>query len=385
LIVAVLALSWTLEVEGMRGSGGARAGLSWTAIWVVLGACGGGGSSSKPSTLTPAADGAAGADAGKAAADGGKPAAADAGPPAPPRLFPEGSSFYREIGAIPADAESPALIASLAASGGFGDGALLFDFGFEVVTADDRAPAAPFMPGPDYFRPDCDEMPVPLMAGGALEGETDYQCTKGGECHLLVHHPSSRRLYEMWKANFAGGVLTAGCLAIWDTRRLYGPSGRGTDCASADASGLPIAPLLLTADEIAAGEIRHALRLSLPYDRIRRGVYVSPATHATRAATGGDLALPLGARLRLRADYPQDGLSSGAKVVVRALQRYGMILADGGKALSARGDRFTAVKWSAGDTRLLGERDLAGLQVTDFEVIDAGARIPYQGNCVRSP
>jgi serine/threonine-protein kinase len=296
------------------------------------------------------------------------------------RLFPEGSPWYRDVTALPADVESPAMIAALTAAGGFGE--FLIDFSFEVNTAGPTDPVVPLTPGPDFFTPDCDQMAVPLPAGGAVRDEAGYQCTKNGECHLLILQQGSHRLFELWKASAQAGVLTAGCLAVWDLSRVYGPSGRGTDCASADASGMPIAALLFTADEVAAGEIPHALRLSLPADRIRPGVYLSPATHASRSPTGGPTALPLGARLRLRADFPTEGLSQGAKVVVKALQRYGMMLAEGGpRPLTARSDRSTTARWAG----LLGDRDLTALKPGDFTVVDSGPRIKYAGDCVRNP
>ena len=72
--------------------------------------------------------------------------------------------------------------------------------------------------------------------------------------------------------------------------------------------------------------------------------------------------------------------NEAARVVARALQRYGMFLADGGNvALTAQSDRFTAAKW----TGLLGSRDLQAIQVSDFQMIDGGARIPYTGDCIR--
>jgi hypothetical protein len=333
-------------------------------------------------SVPPAPDGAV---ADRPQDDSGVPDVAvsisEAGLMAVARLFPESAPWYRDVSAFPPDVESSALIAALATAGGFGGGELLVDFSFEVNTAPPTAPLAPLVAGPDFSRPDCDEMSVPLPAGGALRDEAGYECTKNGECHLLILQPATRRLFEVWKANVSGGMLTAGCLAVWDLSRAYGPSGRGTDCASADSAGMPIAALLFTADEVAAGEIAHALRLSLPTDRIRPGVYLAPATHATRT-TGGASSLPLGARLRLRADFPLDGLTAGAKVVARALQRYGMILAEGGpRALTARSDRSTTARWAG----LLGDRDLTSIKATDFAVVDSGARIPYRGDCVRTP
>jgi serine/threonine-protein kinase len=110
---------------------------------------------------------------------------------------------------------------------------------------------------------------------------------------------------------------------------------------------------------------------------------VHPATHGTPAASGPRQAPPYGTRLRLRAGYAVDSLpTSGARVVARALQRYGMLLADGGQiTLTARSDRFTRAKWDG----LLGPRDLSALRPSDFEVVEAGARIPLTLDCVREP
>src|SRR5439155_15842561 len=144
-----------------------------------------------------------------------------------------------------------------------------------------------------------------------------------------------------------GGVFSGGCLAIWDLDRIYPPSGRGDQCTSADAGGLPMIPLLFTADELQAGAINHAIRFILPNARIQAGVYVRPATHAG-GPTGQGMP-PYGARLRLRPDYPLASLpDEGTRIIARALQRYGMILTDGGNiALTAVNDRFTTAKWSA--------------------------------------
>jgi serine/threonine-protein kinase len=140
---------------------------------------------------------------------------------------------------------------------------------------------------------------------------------------------------------------------------------------------------LFSADEVAAGRIDHAIRFILPNATIRGGEYVHPATHGTRATKGLGDAPPYGARLRLRRDYPLGSLpNEGARVVARALQRYGILLADGGRvALTAQSDRFTRAKWSG----LLGPHDLQALQPRDFEMVDAGERIPLTNDCVRNP
>ena len=255
------------------------------------------------------------------------------------------------------------------------------DFSIEVMDKTPSTPDLSFTPTGDFYTPDCDHVPVPVPPGGALEGEQGYECSSDGDCHLIVADWDRMRLYEMWRANIVNGVFQGGCLAVWDMTRRYPASGRGEQCTSADAAGYPIAPLLFTADEVAAGRIDHAIRFILPNDRIRAAFYVHPATHIGGPA-GPPEAPPYGARLRLRADYPIASLPAGAQVVARALQRYGMLLADGGQiTLTAQSDRFTRAKWPG----LLGPRDLAALRPSDFEMVAAGSRIRATYDCVRNP
>jgi serine/threonine-protein kinase len=256
------------------------------------------------------------------------------------------------------------------------------DFSIEVLEADDaNTPLRSFEPTDDFFEPDCDVLPVPVPPGGALEGEAGYECRSDGDCHLISVQRSTRRLFEMWRADIIGDVFRGGCLAVWDMTRVYGPRGRGEQCTSADAAGFPIAPLLFSADEVAAGLIEHAIRFIVPNASIRADEYVHPATHGTFVTSGGPAAPPYGTRLRLRSDFPLESLpNAGARVVARAMQRYGMFLADAGQVtLTAQSDRFTTAKWPG----LLEARDLEGLRPRDFEMIAAGPRIPLTLDCIR--
>ena len=296
------------------------------------------------------------------------------------QYFPAAATWYQDVSRAPLDPESGRVIAFLDGAG-WGTGTLRIDFSIEVLQAAADTALRSFTPTDDFYEPDCDREPVPVPAGGALEGEQGYRCTGDGDCHLIVVDLQRMKLFEMWRADIAGDAFRGGCLAIWDMTRGYPASGRGEQCTSADAAGFPVAPLLFGADEVAAGAIDHAIRFILPNARIRRGVYLHPATHAG-APSGPDTAPPYGTRLRLRADYPVPGLPAGAQVVARAMQRYGMLLADGGSiALTARSDRFTAAKWAG----LLDTRDLAALRPSDFEMVDGGARIPLSYDCVRNP
>lgn len=307
--------------------------------------------------------------------DGGEPATGAPGP-----FFDEPMFFNQDYTGVSPAATSAQQIAALRAAGGWGNGdRMQIDFSFDVLLADEAAPLRTFEPTDEFYEPDCDHVEVPVPDGGNVEGESGYSCDSDGDCHLLVFSPSRNSLYEMWRANINGGSFQGGCMAVWDTSVSYSETLRGDQCTSADASGFPIAPMLFTADEVAAGEIDHAIRFILPNDRPKVG-YVRPATHAT-FTDGGDDAISYGVHLRLRADYPIDTLpSEGAKVVARAMQKYGMYHADGGNiALTAASDRYTTAKWEG----LLGPRDLSDLAVEDFEVIDHGPTIELTLDCAR--
>ena len=297
-------------------------------------------------------------------------------PPLPP-----GDPLAQSISAAPLDSESAAVIGWLA-SQGWGLGRMQIDFSIEVNEAPPGTPTIVSTERPGYYLPDCERsVLVPTPSGGAIEGVSGYQCS-GGDCHLIVFDTGTRVLYEAWLADISGGVLRSQCLVKWELDKVYPPERRGWGCTSADAAGLPIAPLLFDADEVASGAINHAIRFILPNARIRTGYYVSPATHVG-SPSGPPSAPPYGARLRLRADYPLTMLpNDAARTVARAMQRYGIVLADGGNvALTARSDRFTAAKWSG----LLGPRDLDRLQVSDFQMVEAGERHIASYDCERAP
>lgn len=294
--------------------------------------------------------------------------------------FEQPMFFNEDVSRAKVSADSANILAGLRAAGGWGRGdRMQIDFSMDVLEASASTARRAFTPMTGFFyAPDCDHVEVPVPEGGNVEGESGYACTSGGDCHLLVFDRDAGTLYEMYKANL-GATFVGGCLAVWETTKSYGETLRGDECASADAAGFPIAPMLFTADEVAAGRIDHAIRFVLPNDRMRRG-YVRPAVHGTDT-DGPTNGPPYGVHLRLRGNYPLDSLpNEGARVVARALQTYGMIHADGGEvALTAASDRHTAAKWAG----LLDDEDLEFLRVEDFEVVDHGPMLTYPYRCQR--
>lgn len=298
------------------------------------------------------------------------------------QLFPPGADWNQSIANKAVAADSDAIIDHLQSTH---TDARRFqiDFSIRVLESDSSTPRRAFEPTDDFYETECDTAAVPVPATGTLEGETGYECESDGDCHLIVVDHTECRLYEMWRANIdSSDTFYGGCLAIWDVSRVYGDEGRGLHCSSADAAGLPIAPLLFSADEIAAGAIPHALRIALPNTLIRNRRFVAPGTHATGAASGGDNTPPYAARFRLKASTDLSSLNPAARTVAEALQTYGMYLADGGNiTFMGKDERDTQTSW---DEAGLGPHDLKDLQWSDFEVVDSGPAIAWNGNCDRT-
>jgi serine/threonine-protein kinase len=301
--------------------------------------------------------------------------------PAPAPYFPPGAIWTQDISHDPVDPQSSTIINWLADAGGWGRGKMQVDWNIRVLQADAHTPTVPVHQGPGLLVWDSDIVPsIPLPPGGGMEGSSGYQCDLNqSDCHLIVVDRSHGKLYEAWQTTVTNGALDANFLAVWDLNRIYPPSGRGEGCTSADAAGFPIAPLLFNADELAKGSINHAIRFILPHSRIRAGVYVHPATHGTNTP-GPPSAPPYGAHFRLKASYDMSQLSPAARVVARAMQKYGMFLSDEGNiALTAQSDTDTTAKYSdvGFDTHSLWP-----LKVTDFEVVDLGMPIRMGDSCV---
>jgi serine/threonine-protein kinase len=302
-------------------------------------------------------------------------------PPAP--YFPPGAIWTQDVSQAPVDPNSSAMIATLADAGGWGNGRMQVDLNLRVLKADAKTPYVPFRKAADFYAADSDAPSTfPLPAGGGIEGAQGYQCNgEDGDCHLIVVDRDHGKLWEAYRANYTSGAVSATFVAVWDLNRVYPPSGRGDQCTSADAAGLPVAPLVFNADELATGSINHAIRFIIPNPRIRAHVFVHPATHAG-APRGPASAPPMGALFRLKASYDLSQLKPSAQVVARAMQKYGMYLSDGGNiTLTAQNDADTVSKYADVD---FGVHDLRPLKVTDFEVVDGGKPIPLTDDCVRN-
>jgi hypothetical protein len=153
----------------------------------------------------------------------------------------------------------------------------------------------------------------------------------GSDRHALIVNKSTCMLYELFDADWNHGNPTAGSGAVFD---LSSNGLRPDGWTSADAAGLPILPGLVRFDEVKAGSIGHAIRFTAQCTRNR---HLWPARHD--AGTSDQRCAPMGARFRLKAGFDLSGFSPKARVVLRAMKRYGLILADNGSDWYFQGTR----------------------------------------------
>ncbi|MDX1401299.1 MAG: hypothetical protein R3245_05200, partial [Kiloniellales bacterium] len=237
-------------------------------------------------------------------------------------LFPADNVWNTPVDNLPVDAGSDAYIATIGVNDtvhpDFGSGTWQggpIGIPFVDVPVTQPGAAVTFM-----YDDESDAGPYPIPTDAPIEGGPDSD----GDRHVLVLERDNCLLYEMYKAYpQADGSWQAGSGAIFD---LNSHALRPAGWTSADAAGLPILPGLVHYDEVAAGEIRHALRFTAPQTRRE---YVWPARHFASDLTASQFP-PMGQRFRLRADFDISGFSPEVQVILQALKKYGMMLADNG-------------------------------------------------------
>ena len=174
-----------------------------------------------------------------------------------------------------------------------------------------------------------DPGPMPVPANAPIEG---YPKPGNGDRHVLVLDRDTCWLYELYNSHLLkNGNWDAGSAAVWD---LLNDEQRPYTWTSADAAGLAIFPGLARYDEYAAGAIQHALRFTL---QDSRAAFTPPASHWA-ANSPNAYAAPMGMRLRLKASYDISGFPAQSKVILTALQQYGMIMADNGSSMFVSGE-----------------------------------------------
>jgi hypothetical protein len=277
-------------------------------------------------------------------------------------VFPASNAWNERVDTLPVASDSAQLIASIGLDSpvhaDFGSGT--WDGGpigipFDVVSSRTPRSRVSFQ-----YADESDRVRYPVPRHVHIEGGSHAT----GDRHAILVDKSACRLYELYDLRHSARGWRAGSGAVWSLRSNHlRPAG----WTSADAAGLPIFPGLARWDEVARGVIDHALRFTAP--RTRRA-YVYPARHY--ASSSNDPSLPpMGLRVRLKASVNVASFPRQARVVLRALQRYGMILADNGSPWYVSGAPNR--QWSNDDLHSLGR-----LSGADFEVVDTSS-LPQPG------
>src|SRR6202171_5018520 len=206
------------------------------------------------------------------------------------------------------------------------------------------------------YASDSDLGPMPIPSNALIEG---YPKPGNGDRHVLVLDKDGCWLYELYHATLnKNGSWSADSAAAWD---MTINEQRPYTWTSADAAGLPIFPGLARYDEVAAGAINHALRFTVP---TTQKAFVAPASHWASTVTNTS-APPMGTRLRLKASFDISGFPADDRVILTALKKYGMILADNGSGIYLSGTPDN--QGNNSDLNLLKT-----ITASDFEVVGMG-------------
>ncbi len=237
--------------------------------------------------------------------------------------FPADNVWNADISTLPANKHSQAWIANMGGATrrlhpdfgpSYGEQPVPYGIPITVVKAGHAKVKVAF----DYAG-ESDKGPYPLGKDTKVEGGLN----SGGDMHAIVVDASTCTLYETWDTTKSGSAWRAGSGAIWS---LTSDKLRPAGWTSADAAGLPIMPGLLSWDEVKAGKVDHAIRFTTT---VTDKTYLWPARHQAGSVRSANFP-PMGARFRLSAHYNPTGLLPQTKVVLRAMQHYGLILADNG-------------------------------------------------------
>jgi hypothetical protein len=278
--------------------------------------------------------------------------------PSAPRctIFPKTNAWNTPVDALPVAADSAAIIQSIGTGVGlhadFGSG--LYDGGVIGIPFDVVTKATPRTRVTFEYSNESDHVGYPIPKNVHIESGSDH--------HALLLDKDACRLYELGGLARSGGGWTAWAGATWNLRLN---KVRPADWTSADAAGLPIFPGLARYDEVKRGVIDHALRFTV--QRSRRA-YVYPARHYASSLTDPNLP-PMGLRVRLKASFDVSSFPRQSRIVLTALKRYGMLVADNGANWFITGAPNAG--WSNDDLHSLGR-----VTGSDFEVVDTSSIHP---------
>jgi len=274
-------------------------------------------------------------------------------------ILPADNIWNQPVTNLPVDPHSAEYIQSIGPTDGlhadFGAG--LWDGGpigipYNLVTSSQAKSAVTF----DYDD-QSDPGPYPLPANPLIEGGAQ----SSDDRHILLLDTDACVLYELYSAyppeNGAGWQAGSGAIYNLQSNAL-----RPAGWTSADAAGLPILPGLVRYDEVASGQINHALRFTI---QLTQKAYVWPARHFASSLTS-QLIPPMGMRFRLKASFNTSQYSGQARVILEALKNYGMIVADNGSNWYISG--VPDERW---DNDIL--HSLGGVLGSNFEAVDSSS------------
>ncbi len=267
------------------------------------------------------------------------------------RPFPADNAWNTPIDQDPVDPNSATLIASIGGSKPFHpDFGTIYGIPYMVVDQATAPVAIQFQ-----YADESDPGPYPFPRNAPIEGGSGST----GDRHVLVIDRDSKKLYETWSSYpQTDGSWQCGSGAVFD---LTTGALRPMYWTSADAAGLPIFPGLVRYDEVQAGAINHALRFTVSHTR---HAFVAPARHWASSDTSTSLP-PMGMRVRLKASFDISAYPADDQVILKALKKYGMIVADNGSDWFISGAPDS--RWSDDDLNLLKQ-----LHGSDFEVVKMG-------------
>jgi len=210
-----------------------------------------------------------------------------------------------------------------------------------------------------------DPGPMPVPHNAPIEG---YPHPGNGDRHVLVLDRDNCWLYELYHSYAQkDGSWNADSAAVWD---LLNDEQRPYTWTSADAAGLPVFAGLARYDEVATGQIQHALRFTLQYSR---QAFTPPASHWAPTSSNA-LAAPMGMRLRLKASYDISSFPPQSQVILAALKQYGMIMADNGSSMYVSGEPDN--RWSNDDLGSLKQVPASAFEVILMDPIYTPANVP---------
>ena len=283
------------------------------------------------------------------------------------RAFPDDSLWNKDISAAPVDLNSSGIINFIG-----GTVSLHADFGagqyngsymgipYLVVGAQQPMTDVNYMAYGDESDPG--PMPIPISAN--IEG---YPNPGTGDRHVLVLDNANCFLYELYSSYPQTSSWNADSGAVWD---LQANEQRPYQWTSADAAGLPVFPGLIRYDEVASGQIRHAIRFTLARSR---AAFIPPASHWAANSTDPN-APPMGMRLRLRASFDVSGYSAANQVILNAMKKYGLILADNGSSMYISGAPDD--RWDNNDLHQLGNVHASDFEVVQMNPVYTAANLP---------